>query len=787
MNPQFTQPKGPVSKETNKEAIARMYGIKKAEVAYLASGSPVDGYKVLYDKTTQSCWFNSGAIGNIVSWSISGSNIVLITSVGTFSLLPYAPILDCPDINSLRNTPPIFEGQKINVSSYYADQNTGGGKFISVMGTPIDDGGYTIVPNTPSNMYWSAIDDTVKLSRYGVYTVPQSDVVIGNALKDHAPAINKAVARAVYDNKPLVSEFPRTFGPSGASSTRFGIKISSFIDISGVRELRGNFVFFLIASEFSGGLDLGTGTYWALLNRNTSFNAEGAKTYSTTKGQQKIDYIYVKNVVPRDVNYPLNGQLHITSNSIITDSLASEEFYGHGVWLADSYDNSIDNIMTRRCGTPTMFAQRHTDYPVFTDRRDESNSNTINNIMSHDDFDRMMYYTGTKMVISRVHQESGHVSTNAWGLPASPSMDNTLTEEGYINNYFQFTGGFIGEFNGNNNASSSNVGPIVTMHRLVANGYGTWMTDYHDYFVPSFNLDTRCGSVLHCSSGKVTVTPNTRVTFDLLETYGIDAGGTILNAGDVMLNGLKVDVGVVTTKGDLNITSGNNSIGNLEILGNLNISNGESTLGYVSVSGNVVDTTFSTYDVLSAVGNVTLSRSRIQKYSTSATAVTTINDSAYIGWANATGTWVINGYMELGGGTAGNITATTSFNASHCVINNLAHTGASAPSKVGNLESVHVNGSMYLGDYSKYKINTCEVVGTLNLSGVGGNNYIEDTIMQTGSFNITSGSFAVQGTTSLTPLAVWALTNNSAPLGTLCVHPVTGLWYRKTSTGWVSF
>ena len=98
-----------------------------------------------------------------------------------------------------------------------------------------------------------------------------------------------------------------------------------------------------------------------------------------------------------------------------------------------------------------------------------------------------------------------------------------------------------------------------------------------------------------------------------------------------------------------------------------------------------------------------------------------------------------------------------------------------------------MNGSMYLGDYSKYKINTCEVAGTLNLSGVGGNNYIEDTIMQTGSFNITSGSFAVQGTTSLTPLAVWNLTNNSAPLGTLCVHPVTGLWYRKTSTGWVLF
>lgn len=88
MNPQFTQPKGPVSKETNKEAIARVYGTKKAEVAYLVSGSPVDGYKVLYDKTTQTCWFNTTATGNATSWTISGTTMTLVTSVGSFVLPP---------------------------------------------------------------------------------------------------------------------------------------------------------------------------------------------------------------------------------------------------------------------------------------------------------------------------------------------------------------------------------------------------------------------------------------------------------------------------------------------------------------------------------------------------------------------------------------------------------------------------------------------------------------------------------------------------------------------------
>ncbi|UCR74084.1 endo-N-acetylneuraminidase [Klebsiella virus vB_KpnM-20] len=82
MNPQFSQPGGSVSKDVNKQSIARVYGVKMSEVAYLKVGLLVDGYKILYDKTTQTCWYRGTATGTVISWETS----VLVTSTGSFNL-----------------------------------------------------------------------------------------------------------------------------------------------------------------------------------------------------------------------------------------------------------------------------------------------------------------------------------------------------------------------------------------------------------------------------------------------------------------------------------------------------------------------------------------------------------------------------------------------------------------------------------------------------------------------------------------------------------------------------
>ena len=88
MNKMFTQPSGPVAKQTNKQAIARVAGVKQKEVGILSTTEAVDTYKVLYDTNTQTSWFRGLASGVPVSWSISGSNLALVTVTGTYELKP---------------------------------------------------------------------------------------------------------------------------------------------------------------------------------------------------------------------------------------------------------------------------------------------------------------------------------------------------------------------------------------------------------------------------------------------------------------------------------------------------------------------------------------------------------------------------------------------------------------------------------------------------------------------------------------------------------------------------
>ncbi len=85
MNPQFSQPKGAVSKETNKDSIARKFGCKRSEVLYAKTGASLTGYKVIYDKVSQRSYampFNLPA-GATVTSLIDG---VLVHSAGTIDL-----------------------------------------------------------------------------------------------------------------------------------------------------------------------------------------------------------------------------------------------------------------------------------------------------------------------------------------------------------------------------------------------------------------------------------------------------------------------------------------------------------------------------------------------------------------------------------------------------------------------------------------------------------------------------------------------------------------------------
>lgn len=94
MNKVFTQPTGPVAKQTNKQAIARILGLKQSQVGYLSTNTLVNDYVVLYEPTTQTYWLRGSATGVPVSWVTNGkSSLTLTTSVGVYSL-EYANITE---------------------------------------------------------------------------------------------------------------------------------------------------------------------------------------------------------------------------------------------------------------------------------------------------------------------------------------------------------------------------------------------------------------------------------------------------------------------------------------------------------------------------------------------------------------------------------------------------------------------------------------------------------------------------------------------------------------------
>ncbi|WP_241362635.1 hypothetical protein [Escherichia coli] len=87
MNELFSQGgKGSTGILTNKQAIARKFGVKQNEVVYFAVGVDLGGYKVIYDKTTQRAYSlpaNLGSGVTAVSLSIAGE---LVHSAGSVDL-----------------------------------------------------------------------------------------------------------------------------------------------------------------------------------------------------------------------------------------------------------------------------------------------------------------------------------------------------------------------------------------------------------------------------------------------------------------------------------------------------------------------------------------------------------------------------------------------------------------------------------------------------------------------------------------------------------------------------
>lgn len=90
MNEMFSQGgKGSTGILTNKQAIARKFGVKQNEVVYGALGVSLSGYRILYDKVTQRAYSLPTDLGSVTYVSLS-EQAVLTHSGGTIDLGEYA-------------------------------------------------------------------------------------------------------------------------------------------------------------------------------------------------------------------------------------------------------------------------------------------------------------------------------------------------------------------------------------------------------------------------------------------------------------------------------------------------------------------------------------------------------------------------------------------------------------------------------------------------------------------------------------------------------------------------
>lgn len=555
--------------------LAELDPVEAAGLGVVMSGSSMKYYQYGEEHT------DSSIRSTVASgwWSLVGAEALKeqLADPAGFGNLGYVS-----SFAQLRTIVPKRAGQLCYLMSYYdgwaasATTPEGGNYYISFAGAATDDGGHVCVPTGQTAFYWAALTNEVNLHDYGIKVIPWSLMTSGNTEVDYAPRLQAAVDRAKAVKKELASDFPRVYSYSNDVQDRVGIKILKAIDITGLRKQSGSMsLFFRSDSSFTPHIDVGTGRRFALVNKNAPFDSAGKKSFGTTSGSQRFEYIHTRNCGGRNSAYPIEGQMHMTMSSIVTDCLAAEDCYGSGVWLADSYDNVINNIQTRQCGSPLNWAQQHTGYPAYNgDRSDESNSNTILSIMSHDDYDRLLCYRGTKNMYGRWHQEAPHITSTAWDLPPSATLDATLSEYGYINNFFQHNYSGMGVFNGNNNSSTSNVGPVVTLHSLVDSSYENYWSNYFDVFSGSFSeFDTSSFGML--TTGGFNLTPRARLSatsINLIAARGAD-GVTLERIA--RLNGVAANILSIKGLTTLNIQSGNNNIHYIEQTGVLTATGGK--------------------------------------------------------------------------------------------------------------------------------------------------------------------------------------------------------------------
>lgn len=467
MNKLFTQPSGPVAKGTNKEAIARIFGLKKSQVGYLSRNNPIDSYVILFDKETQTCWYRGTATGTPISWTVTNKLLNLTTTNGSYVLVAgysgdilrhelsssdgFKLVGQVPSFESLKNIQP-YSGQRILLAGFYAGETKGNGEFVGVEGSAENVPGQIAVVN--ENWYWKRITQVVKTSDCGLKKTLRANVTSQSGeLFDVSDDLQKIITYANTNHLEFMAD--DEWYPSNVGFEAEGYYITKGIafdrltssDVpgnkyvrTGMKRVSGNLVLLLNSNNFTG-ISTPEGPF-AVTHRCGTFNSDGKYYYGTLNTSCVSDNITVRDCSTSNGNpgraVELSGILWMTLG-FNYKQLTAYGFNGHSV-RNFSYDGIAQSTRGEQGGNINKFSIYSSTYP-YADRADESNAITFIELFAHNSFEKSWFVAGTKTSVERFHDEA---LTCTIDNPPNPFGVESRNGYGYTSAYFSSIGGKLG-------------------------------------------------------------------------------------------------------------------------------------------------------------------------------------------------------------------------------------------------------------------------------------------------------------------------------------------------------
>lgn len=370
-------------------------------------------------------------------------------------------IIEVDGFASLRTLPVIYEGQRVTLLGWDKGTNVGGGVFVGHKGNKTDDGGHIA---SGSGYYWERITDCVKLTDFGIKVSSRESGK--EAYYDCTDAIQAATRRAIEKGWDLVSDFNFAGDPGRDGYPRWGYLISKTWDITGLKNLRGQFNILCRGSVLAqtGTVPLGGTTAYCITALNCNWGSNG-KIYGTSYGNMIIEKLILFNLDGYSSDVALNGILTIASGSRFEFMMANG-FNGKAIHFADCYDNIMGDIRVLYSGNENNFALDVSSWKAdTTSKADESNANTFMGVMAHNCREKSWRIAGTKQNVIRIHDEALLSKVSA------PSEANGIEKRngyGYTSCYFSSIGGHLGVVSFSTFDSASTVIPVLTFGGAVS-------------------------------------------------------------------------------------------------------------------------------------------------------------------------------------------------------------------------------------------------------------------------------------------------------------------------------